>query len=1751
MSNVIDRRIVEMDFDNANFERNAKTSLSTIDKLKAALDFKGSANSLSELSKSAQHFNMFNVENAAEAVKNRFSAMEIIGVGALMRIGQQAVDTGEKLIKSMSTDQIMAGWDKFAKKTTSTATLLGQGFDMGEVTDQLERLNWFTDETSYNFTDMVDNIGKFTASGKGLTESVDAMMGIANWAALSGQNAQTASRAMYQLSQAMGAGVMRKEDYKSIQNAAMDTDEFRQKALDAAVALGTLRKNANGTYQSLVATGKGAEAFTKQQFTEKLTEGLWFTDKVMMQVFNDYSKGVEDVKAFADANDLLASEVIGAKDALSKGEEALDEYVNGLDIDDKVKKELKTLVKGLDDFGLKAFGAAQKARTFEDAIDSVKDAASTTWMNIFELFIGNAEEATEVWTDLANYLYDVFVEPLNGLYDLFDEWISELDNGSDDIIQIFRNIAAIAESITKPIKEAFSDIFPKKSGSDFKRFITNLNNILVKMKLNSDQARKLKNIFSGLFTVIKTGLGITKAILKALKPLTTFLGSIIDKILTLGSAIGETITQTASVESSFNKLEQIIANLVEYIKDFIGVFGYMFEVFKRRLGEGQNFFVAFAKLVYSELAQAIAYIGNFAIDTVETLLGIKLDKVREYFLKFTGFIDDIFFGLVNSLTNGDGLEGAINFLFEVLKGVGKKVIEVFEKVTGIDLSEFKVKFEKTVESIRDNLLEFVQSFDGIEPLTSKFEKLANALDRIKAFFTPLAEAVRNFVVEVLDKIKDYPWLSFQTLFNAKMISEMVKSITSLIEAVPNLLKSFTELKDSITGTLSAIKDSIKAYTAEIKVKTLYAIAGALAVLGVALLLIGSVDSNKIASVVGALAVSLISLTGALWAFSQIAERMGGLSAAKIATSVLAIAGALYIMSQALVKIGESGANFDEIGQNLIAMFFVCMYLVALLMVIDMMDLSAKSITKILFVSVLMNAISSALLTASEALAILGQINAGQGLLALVDMFGILVGLVESAKSLQNVKGTKGLIVTAASLILIAEAVKILAEAINSIKVVDAETMFESFVTVAGGLEILVRAATNLNRKEVLLKTALSMILIAEAMKILSDVIVKLSEYNFLDMIGSVGVIAASLLALTIVLNSLKSTAFQAGLGLLAVAVALKIITGILINISKEDPIQMMTSIMILAGAFAALAVICNQLQSNIGGAFSLLLVAAGLFAISEALKVMNSLDMYKMMVDIMLVVSAMFVLSLVSKFATGCLPGAAALLVLAGAFTVFALGCSMLAKQNTTMLLENLVIALGAFLGIVIGIIGIGTIFAAFSGTILLGAAVFMAATALIAIGIAAFAGAMALLGIAANTLIATGAPASEAITLLGEALGKYYAALFLGALSLTALGAALILAAVGSTLMSIGGGLLAIVIAALAVALTALSGSIALLNLALGSLGDNTVKAANGMTVFGDALVSSAPNLIAGAIAMKAIIPELNDISDSSSKFASSIGSATDGLTSLSSAFASFIIAANNFITTVEKIGNSTSSLSKIITVTTTNISALLKSTEVIMRAYIPKFTVMGANLVVGFANGMNSRFGMAVGYASALGNACAAALRRTLQIHSPSRVTDEIAGYFMLGFANRLKDTTMVENASEEMGDAAATSLQAAMSSAYDNLNSDIEDPVIKPVLDLSEIQNGSRSLDAMISRDRATDIMASYRTRRSYEEEENAANRQAMGNFGNQLASAITANSAGELPVNVTVVLEGDADGVFNLVRVTNDRLIKSTGTTPLYG
>lgn len=435
MSKTIDEKVVKLSFDNRQFEHNVKESMSTLDKLKQALTFKKSADGLEEVSKSINKMSFNPITNGVEQVKTSFNALEIVAITALQKITNQAVDVGERLVKNLTVDQISAGWQKYEDKTSAVQTIMAatsKQFDdeneqIEKVNESLERLNWFTDETSYSFVDMTGNIGKFTSNGQDLDKSVRAMQGIANWAAISGANTQEASRAMYNLSQALAVGSVKLIDWKSISNANMATVEFKETAIETAEAMGMLKKAGDGLWKTL----DGTEV-TVAGFDQTLSKG-WFSSDVLMETLDRYGSIVDQIKDAADQTGILTASLVKAATEYGTTGTKAKEYnkawaaanKEGLVTAEEFEAIIRQLGSAENALGLKAFKAAQETKTLSEAISYAKEAVSTGWMNTFELVFGGYTEAKGLFSELAENLYEIFVVPIEDRNDLITEVLSE------------------------------------------------------------------------------------------------------------------------------------------------------------------------------------------------------------------------------------------------------------------------------------------------------------------------------------------------------------------------------------------------------------------------------------------------------------------------------------------------------------------------------------------------------------------------------------------------------------------------------------------------------------------------------------------------------------------------------------------------------------------------------------------------------------------------------------------------------------------------------------------------------------------------------------------------------------------------------------------------------------------------------------------------------------------------------------------------------------------------------------------------------------------------------------------------------------------------------------------------------------------------------------------------------------------------------------------------------------------------------
>lgn len=405
VSKTIDERVVEMRFDNKNFEANVQTSMSTIEKLKRSLNFSDTANSFDKLSSSASKVDMSGLSNGVETVRARFSALQVVAVTALANITNSAINAGKNLVSSLTIDQVTAGWTKYEQKTASVQTIMNAtGKSIDEVNGYLDKLMWYSDETSYGFTDMTQSLGQLTSAGGDIEKLIPMIEGIANATAFAGKGANEFSRAIYNLNQSYSAGYLQYMDWKSLDWAGASSKQLKQTFIDTAIALGKLDAQGRTTSGTLVELGNFGQTL----------QDKWADTEVMEAAFGKWAELTE-----------------AAYKAVQAGE-----Y-------DTASEAIEALASQYDEVAAKGFAAAQEAKSFTEAIEATKDAVSSGWMKTSELIFGNYQEAKKTWTELANGLWDVFAsggekrneilsEALNSKWSTFTEKINEAGLATED-----------------------------------------------------------------------------------------------------------------------------------------------------------------------------------------------------------------------------------------------------------------------------------------------------------------------------------------------------------------------------------------------------------------------------------------------------------------------------------------------------------------------------------------------------------------------------------------------------------------------------------------------------------------------------------------------------------------------------------------------------------------------------------------------------------------------------------------------------------------------------------------------------------------------------------------------------------------------------------------------------------------------------------------------------------------------------------------------------------------------------------------------------------------------------------------------------------------------------------------------------------------------------------------------------------------------------------------------------------------------
>lgn len=1006
----VEQRIVQMKFDNKGFAAGVENTLGALQSLQ-----NGILNA-ENLTKALGKVDFASLTRTLEDVGYRFSTMGIMATTVLQNIATEAYYTAKNIASSLSTDQIFAGWNKYNDKTIAVQTIMSAtGKSIQEVEAELEKLQWFTDETSYNFVDMVGNIGKFTSAGMKLEDSRVAMEGIALWAARSGVNATDASRAMFQLSQAISMGAIKGNDWASIESLTMATDEFKNKVLETAVAMGKLEKVGN----KFKAKGqKGTHLFDANSFRSFLSDN-WFDKDLFMKVMKMYGEYADKVKEFQETH------------GIETAAEAMEQMGDAGDA-----------------FGKAVFEAGQVSRTFEDAVNSVKDAVSSGWSQTWQLVFGDLEEAKELWGDFAERLWDVFAASGETRNEMLQLW-KDL-GGRETLIQSFRNTWDTVKETIDNIKAGFQAIIPPMTGEKLR----DITDVIYRL---SDTLKSFNDDHMGDFFIIGKGIGsVVDIIVMAIKKLLGYFNGVTD-------AIGEGEPLFESVIRVLTKIADLFIRLDERIKEkgFIGAF-------KETLEDIVKAIPGFISGITDHVLGALERLGIYLTD----LSGIKFDSgpftlLGSAFEKIFGAISGNMPDHIHSVSE------ALEAIFKTVSAPAVKVFEWFSKVFGDFSNAVGKGFTWTFEKLG-------KAFSWVSEQFGKFSKYITSLDMVELFkLVTVMAKIGDWTDKILG-IGKYANAADRTKKYGKSVFDIFKGVADTLENADYWSERIEWMIGYANDLLNHFTRNLQIFAQSVKAGTVLEIAGAIFLLAQALKTIAEIPADQLGNAVSGMAglVTAIGFIAAVFSKLGVVDKKDGLIGIfgkvagnrsvgdmlmSLAISMIMLAGAMKIMSTIKWEDMKSGmAGFAEA-------------LIGILVFINMLS-GSKSLTKTIagdttkvvkgtkagtFGAIAMIfALANAMLLLSVAMKILSTIDQKTLIGNLVQLGALLGGIFlfinnldgYSGKTKTNnvslIHGTKGATMGAIGMILaLANAMVILSVAMKILSTIDVPGIAKGLISI--------------------------------------------------------------------------------------------------------------------------------------------------------------------------------------------------------------------------------------------------------------------------------------------------------------------------------------------------------------------------------------------------------------------------------------------------------------------------------------------------------------------------------------------------------------------------------------------------------------------------------------------------------------------------------------------------------------------------------
>ena len=1062
MSTTIDQRVVEMRFDNKQFESNVSTTMSTLDKLKQKLNFAGVSKGMEDIDAAAKKCDMSALGNAVETVRAKFSAMEVIGVTALANITNSAVNAGKRIVSALTIDPIKTGFSEYETKINAIQTIMSntasKGTTMEDVTRVIGELNTYADKTIYNFAEMTRNIGTFTAAGVGLEDSAAAIQGIANLAAASGSTSQQASTAMYQLSQALSSGTVKLMDWNSVVNAGMGGEKFQEAlkatARDHGVAVDDIIKK-NGS------------------FRDSLQDG-WLSADILNETLRKFT--VEGAKEYAKSMVESGKYTQEQADALIKEAQSMED-------------------------------AATKVKTFTQLWDTMKESVQSGWSQTWEILIGDFEEAKETLTKFSDIFGEIIGASADARNNLLQGWKDA--GGRADLIDSLFNIFEGVRSIVAPIKEAFREIFPPMTVKQLTSFTEGLKNLTAKLKISESTSDKLKRTFKGVFAVLDIGKQAFSAIFKGVASLFGGVGKLSGGLLGVTASFGDwlvKLNETIKKSNVFNKIIQSTVKVVTTVATAIGKFVNIIK--EKILFPGWEAFHSFLERIMDRMSGIGKAAGDMksGVTTAVDSMGSALEQCSFFKLmqslwkgvKIIGSglakaFGSLIGGIADAIGNGN-FESAMDFFNSIISGgIGIALIKFLKSVT------------EPFEGLSDMFDGITGILDGVRGCFEAYQTQlkANALLKIAGAIAILAVSI--LVIASIDSEKLNTSLGAVAMLFGELLASMAifTKISGKFNGVTKACTAMISISIAVLILASALKKISGLEVGEMATG-LVGVAGLMAIVVAAAKVLGSGGKTIIKGaaqrVIFALAIKILAT---VWkdvsslGWEELAKGLVGvgvllaevslfMNTAKFsgksittATGIVILAAAIKILASACYDFGIM--NWSEIGKGLAAIG-------ALLAEVAIFTKLTGNAKHVISTGISLIAIAAAMkifASAVQDLAYMSWEEIGKGLTA---MAGSLAAVTIALNLMP-----KNMVSNGVGLIAISTALLIMSSALDKMGSMSWSGVAKGLITLGGAMLIL---AMGLNAMKGTLGASVALQVAATALAILTPVLAILGAMSW-------------------------------------------------------------------------------------------------------------------------------------------------------------------------------------------------------------------------------------------------------------------------------------------------------------------------------------------------------------------------------------------------------------------------------------------------------------------------------------------------------------------------------------------------------------------------------------------------------------------------------------------------------------------------------